>query len=159
MSISKFYNIWPTLRQVGNMLTKFPIKQGRESGNSKYDEEDMSEGSFNGEEEVLEIMQSVVAPKTALNYVLCNTTFILYIYDNNENINTPKLHDLFEPWFLDCVSDLSEEQQKRITKSIVLDMEGSLDNCPVILDGLTFKVFSEFVASKRIDGKMLLKAT
>ncbi len=64
---------------------------------------------------------------------------------------------MLEPWNLDQMEGLDEEKRKIATKNICLDMEASLNNCPLILDLLTFKTFSEFVAAKKNGSKMLSK--
>ncbi len=62
---------------------------------------------------------------------------------------------MLEPWYLDQMEGLEEEQRKIATKKMCLDMEASLNNFPLILNCLTFKIFSEFVATKKNKSKML----
>ncbi len=143
-------------RQVAfhNSSDEMEIKEDDEEAMEDSDE---VEEIVDGAEKVWQIMRSVVAPKTALNYCLRNTSFLMYLLDiqNEEDMN-----GLFEPWFLDVFDGLDEEERKRkAIKDFVFSMESSLDNCPLVLDCLTFKIFSEFIASKKQDGKMMSKST
>ncbi len=110
--------------------------------------------SVDHEDEVRSIMRSVVAPRTALNYALRNACLVLYLFEKRDDFE-----DMLEPWYLDQMEGLDEEKRKIATKNICLDMEASLNNCPLILGCLTFKIFSEFVAGKKSGSKMLSKST
>ncbi len=60
-------------------------------------------------------------------------------------------------WIFDRL-DVGERKWMAI-KDIVSSMELSFDNCPLTVDCLIFKIFSEFILSKNLDEKIMSKST
>ena len=88
-------------------------------------------------------MRNEISPKSAISYANQNVVFILWLY------NTPH-RSLLEESFVDAPGSLENDREmKKWIKDILLTMHPR-SVCPVILSKLTFDIFSEYLASKKL---------
>ncbi|KAL3775170.1 hypothetical protein HJC23_000313 [Cyclotella cryptica] len=108
-------------------------------------EDDTTEDAPHGEK-VREIMRNVISPKSAISYANQNVVFILWLH------NSPH-RSLLEESFVEALDSLeNEKEMKKWIKDILLKMHPR-SVCPVILCNLTFDIFSEYLASKKLSRK------
>ena len=88
-------------------------------------------------------MRNVISPNSTISYANQNVVFILWLYNSSH-------HSLLEESFVDALGSLeSEREMKKWIKDILLKMHPR-SVCPVILSDLTFDIFSEYLASKKL---------
>ncbi len=88
-------------------------------------------------------MRNVISPNSAISYANQNVVFILWLYNSSH-------YSLLEESFVDALGSLeSEREMKKWIKDILLKMHPR-SVCPVILSDLTFDIFSEYLASKKL---------
>ena len=102
--------------------------------------------------EVLQIMKRVVASRSEKRYTTENTTFIFWIYKNEQFREL-----LLEEWFrtrLDIaeISDAGKKScpnMRKVCKDALEGTNKSADNCPIILPSLTFNILSHYLTTRR----------
>ena len=88
-------------------------------------------------------MRNVISPNSAISYANQNVVFILWLYNSSH-------HSLLEESFIEALGSLeSEREMKKWIKDILMKMHPR-SVCPVILSHLTFDIFSEYLASKKL---------
>ena len=115
---------------------------------------------------VRDIMRQIIAPKIRSNYILNNVKFLLWIYDDDR-----LREDILKDWFYETNHECKLEddsndgtakyrrQQRKYCKRVLYDMVDEL-NCPIILNKLTFSIFSHYVTTrKNPDGSLMSKAS
>ena len=101
---------------------------------------------------VRDIMHKVVAPNSKDKYNNANINLMLWLYSKPEYRVL-----LFPPVYLEELDRANERQQlggeknsiRKVVKRFVQEMSPDLDNCPLLLENLTFEFFSEYMVSKK----------
>ena len=108
------------------------------------------------------IMKSVVASKSESKYKNDNTTFILWLYDNQDLIEK-----LLRDWFLTQLVDKEAiDTNTKVRKNIKVICKIALDgvnktdiNYPIILQKITINLFSHYLTTRRNKGGGFISKT
>ena len=107
----------------------------------------IGDGGGGGADEVRDIMREVISSSSQYGYSYMNTNLIVWLLQNEA------YHYMLEPWYIEEMRDLSERKRKGVTKKMVENLYEEEDRCPIILSSLTFKVFSHFMATRKLSEK------
>ena len=114
--------------------------------------------SFEGlpSSEVRRIMKSVVAKNSAKRYDTEIIRLILWLY-NDERLR----EDILRDTFLDRMHLVShsEKEMRKECKTAIAATEKGGNNCPIVLQKLTFNIFSHYLATRRTKANKYLSKT
>ncbi len=88
-------------------------------------------------------MRGIIADGSAGNYSWSNCVFIEWLMSSDSHL------DVVETWFLLAVEEMNDRELRIYTKKLLLSMDPHKDNCPLILDKLTFEMFSHYLVTKK----------
>ena len=97
--------------------------------------------------EVEAILNQVVAKGTQGNYINHNMDLILWIYDKED-----WREELLKDWMverLNEVEDKGRKEMRAICKEALKAINRSDDNCPIVLEKMTFNIFSHYTSTKK----------
>ena len=98
-------------------------------------------------QQVAAILKNVIADRTEKAYATHNTTLLLWLYDD-ETLRENILKD----WMVEALHQAkqsSRSHMKKACKKALMDMDKTYDKCPIVLEKLTFNVFSHYVSTRR----------
>ena len=111
---------------------------------------------------VIEIMDQYVAPATKTMYTHHNLTFLLWLFDKDAELY---MHDSILDNALTAEEQPSKGNKKRkalctLFKNCLSKVDKGERSCPIVLQKITFNVFSDYLAQRRSKkGAMLSKAS
>ena len=115
---------------------------------------------------VIEIMDQYVAPATKTMYTHHNLTFLLWLFDKDAELY---MHDSILDDALTAHEDDEEQPSKgnkkrkalrTLFKNCLSKVDKGKRSCPIVLQKITFNVFSDYLAQRRSKkGAMLSKAS
>ena len=115
---------------------------------------------------VQEIMNLYVASTSAKNYTRSNVQLAIYLFDTDAEryLHSSFLDEAVDADDLDFSlgqkKDGKRENLRKICMDQLLKVNKHDDNCPIVLQKVTFNVFSNYLATKRNKkGQMLSKST
>ena len=111
-------------------------------------------------DEVREILHNVVAKSSRRLYNSCNVNLLLWIYKN-----PPLRSQLLASWFLPLLDNANEQEVtlhakgriREVVKDAIAAMAPDLENSPILLENMNFKVFSKFIISKKQNKSNLMQ--
>ncbi len=92
------------------------------------------------------VMRLIVADGSALTYTHSNMQFVECLHADKSCLC------VLDPWFLLTVEGLTELQWRATTRDMMLAMNPHKDNCPVILELVSFELFSQYLVRKQKEG-------
>ena len=112
---------------------------------------------------VEQIMKRVVASKSELKYKNDNTTFILWIYDNQdlreEFLQEWFVRQLIKKYVIDA-NTKGRKNMRAICKLAIYGMNKIESNSPIVLQKITFNLFSHYLTTRRnMGGRFLSKGS
>ncbi len=100
--------------------------------------------STTGAKAVCAIMSNVISSNTSENYNTNNVGFVWWL------IQSSRYH-LIEGWALTAINNKTTiTKKKKKIKALINAMYCDDNNSPVILSDLTFEIFSEYLATKKV---------
>lgn len=107
------------------------------------------------------IMKAAVAENTADKYLGYNSLFLIWLYDKEElreelllDVVVDKLHVAKK--VDDHKNDSNMSAMKKVCKEALQNTRRELKNSPVLLDKLTFNVYSDFLSTRKSKGENML---
>ena len=107
------------------------------------------------------IMKAAVAENTADKYLGYNSLFLIWLYEKEElreelllDVVVDKLHVAKK--VDDHKNDSNMSAMKKVCKEALQNTRRELKNSPVLLDKLTFNVYSDFLSTRKSKGENML---
>ena len=103
-------------------------------------------------DEIRQILHSVVATSSRRLYNTNNVSLLLWIYKN-----PPLRSQLVAPWIIPLLDAANEEEVvlhakgriRKVAKDAIEAMAPDLENSPILLENMNFEIFSKFIISKK----------
>ena len=94
------------------------------------------------------ILSQIVSSGTHVNYAYHNVNLVLWIYEREE-----QREELRRDWMVECLitaNNKGKKEMRATCKDAQEEVNRSDENCPIVIEKLTFNVFSHYMSTKKI---------